>query len=66
MPPIDVDALAGAGALVAVGGLEPEPEPAELAQPDPGQDCGGGRQRRPTQVRVLLPTGPRKVPVAPT
>jgi hypothetical protein len=40
---VDVDELAGTGALVAESGLETEPT--QAAQPDPGQDPGHGRQR---------------------
>jgi hypothetical protein len=38
---VDMDELAGALALVALAGLEPNP--AELAQTEPGQDAGDGR-----------------------
>jgi hypothetical protein len=42
---VDVDQLTGALALVALSGLEPEP--AELAHSDPGQDAGHRRERQP-------------------
>jgi hypothetical protein len=48
---IDVEQLAGTAALIAPRRLEPEA--AELAQPDPGQDPGHRRLWHPQQLRDL-------------
>src|SRR5512133_417837 len=50
---VEMDELAGTLALVAARRLEPEP--AELAHPDPGQDPRDGRQRHPEQLGQLGP-----------
>src|SRR5439155_23336489 len=48
---VNVDELARPRALVADGLLEPEP--AELAHPDPGQDPRHRRERHPERLRDL-------------
>jgi hypothetical protein len=48
---VDVDQLAGAGALIAQRRLEPQPP--ELAHPEPGQDPRHRRQRHPRQLGDL-------------
>jgi hypothetical protein len=48
---VDVHELAGTLALVAARRLEPEP--AELAHPDPGQDPRHRRERHPQQLGDL-------------
>ena len=40
---VDVDQLTGTSSLIALRGFQPEP--AELAHPDPGQDPRHGRER---------------------
>jgi len=46
-----VDQFAGSGAFVALGRLEPEP--AEFAQADPGQDARDRRERHVEQLGDL-------------
>src|SRR3954453_21599941 len=48
---VDVEQLARPGALVALGGLQPEAS--ELAHPDPRQDPRHGRQRHSEQLSDL-------------
>jgi hypothetical protein len=48
---VDVHELPRPCALVAAGGLEPQP--AELAEPDPGQDPRHGGERHPEQLGDL-------------
>jgi hypothetical protein len=45
---VDVDQLAGPVALVALWRLDPDP--AELAHPDPGEDARDGRERHPERL----------------
>src|SRR5688572_8708788 len=58
---VDVDELARTLALVALGRLEPES--AEAAHPDPGQDSRDGRLRHPQHLSDLG-TGHAQTPQA--